>query len=196
VTGDLLDPRPGIAAATRGPIVAARRRADPMLERVVMAAYDDHARDLHAFARALVRDPEAAEDLVADAFERLIREARAGRRPDDVRAWLFRVTGNLVLSRGRRVATARRHLARLVDRRHAPSPEEGHLDRAIDARLLDALAALSTASRVAVVMAAHGASGREIAQAIGRSEAATRTLLTRARQRLRERLAPDDGSDR
>ena len=48
-------------------------------------------------------------------------------------------------------------------------------------------------------MAARGASGREIAEAIGRSEAATRTLLTRSRQQVRARLeaqgfsrAPDD----
>ena len=49
-------------------------------------------------------------------------------------------------------------------------------------------------------MAARGASGREIAEVLGRSEAATRTLLTRARQRLRERLdaspATGDAGDR
>ena len=42
--------------------------------------------------------------------------------------------------------------------------------------------------RVALVLAARGASGAEIAATIGRSEAATRTLLTRARQKVRARL--------
>jgi hypothetical protein len=37
-------------------------------------------------------------------------------------------------------------------------------------------------------MAARGCSGREIAEAIGRSQAATRTLLTRSRQQVRARL--------
>ena len=38
------------------------------------------------------------------------------------------------------------------------------------------------------MLAAHGFSGREIAAALGRSELATRSLICRARIRLRERL--------
>ena len=112
----------------------------------------------------------------------------AGRTPDDVRGWLYRVTANLVLSRGRRIAVARRFVAHLVDRRTGESPEARHLRLDIEPGLRDALLALPADSRIAVVMAARGASGREIAEVLGRSEAATRTLLTRARQRLRERL--------
>jgi DNA-directed RNA polymerase specialized sigma24 family protein len=41
-------------------------------------------------------------------------------------------------------------------------------------------------------MAAHGFSGREIAEAIGKSENNTRTILYRARMRLRERLEEAD----
>ena len=44
------------------------------------------------------------------------------------------------------------------------------------------------------MLAAHGFSGREVAEAIGRSELATRTLLCRARLRLRERLESTEGS--
>ena len=38
------------------------------------------------------------------------------------------------------------------------------------------------------MLAAHGFSGREIAATLGRSELATRSLICRARLRLRERL--------
>ena len=48
-----------------------------------------------------------------------------------------------------------------------------------------ALARLSLADRTALVLAAHGATGEEIARRLGRSHAATRTLLSRARQRIR-----------
>jgi RNA polymerase sigma factor (sigma-70 family) len=157
-------------------------------EALVLAAYEAHARDLNAFARSLVREREAAEDVVAEAYLRLVREVHAGRAPDDVRGWLYRVTANLVLSRGRRIAVARRFVTRLVDRRTAESPEARHLRLDIPDDLREAVLALPADARVAVVMAARGASGREIAEAIGRSEAATRTLLTRSRQRVRARL--------
>ena len=48
-----------------------------------------------------------------------------------------------------------------------------------------ALAGLSLPDRTALVLAAHGATGQEIARRLGRSHAATRTLLSRARQRIR-----------
>ena len=41
-------------------------------------------------------------------------------------------------------------------------------------------------------MAAQGFSGREIAEAIGRSEMATRTMMFRAREKLRVYLANDE----
>jgi RNA polymerase sigma factor (sigma-70 family) len=187
-------------AVARGPVTVRGRGATAAdAEAVVLAAYETHARDLHAFARSLVREREAAEDLVAEAYLRLVREVHAGRAPDDVRGWLYRVTANLVLSRGRRISVAQRFLGRLADRRQAESPEARHMRLAIDPALRDAVLALRPDARVAVVMAARGCSGREIAEAIGRSEAATRTLLTRSRQQVRARLeaqgfsrAPDD----
>ena len=54
--------------------------------------------------------------------------------------------------------------------------------------MTDALAELPVDDRTALMLAAHGFSGREIAAALGRSELATRSLICRARIRLRERL--------
>ncbi len=159
------------------------------IELVVMSAYDAHNRDLLAFARALVRDPEAAEDLVADAFLRLINEVRAGRAPAETRGWLYRVVANLVVSRGRRLRTAQRFLSRLVDRRVQESPESSLARSEVRSDLLAALAALPTDGRVALVMAARGSTGHEIATALGKSETATRTALYRARIKLREQLS-------
>lgn len=154
-----------------------------------MAAYEAHHRDLLSFARALARDTDVAEDLVADAFVRLISEVRAGRAPSETRGWLYRVVANLVVSRGRRLRTARHYLSRLLDRRVAESPESTLARSEIRADLLDALAALPTDGRVALVLAARGCSGLEIAEALGKSETATRTILYRARIRLREQLS-------
>jgi DNA-directed RNA polymerase specialized sigma24 family protein len=51
-----------------------------------------------------------------------------------------------------------------------------------------ALARLPTDARTALLLAAHGFSGRDIARMLGRSELATRSLICRARLRLREQL--------
>jgi RNA polymerase sigma factor (sigma-70 family) len=180
-------PLPALAAP--GPVTVRARSAQARdVETVILAAYEAHARDLNAFARSLVREREAAEDLVAEAYLRLVREAHAGRTPDDVRAWLYRVVGNLVMSRGRRLTVARRFLVHLVDRRTGESPEARHLRLDVEPALRDAVLALPPDMRIALVMAARGSAGAEIAATIGRSEAATRTLLTRARQRVRVRL--------
>jgi len=53
---------------------------------------------------------------------------------------------------------------------------------------------LAPDARVALLLAAQGFSGREIAETIGRSEIATRTLMCRARLDLRRRLEAADGS--
>ena len=169
---------------SRGPLTATRD-----LEVAVMAAYDMHHRDLLGFARALVRDTDSAEDIVADAFVRLINEVRAGRTPDEVRPWLYRVVANLVVSRGRRLRTAQRFLWRLVERRVEDSPEQSLTGSEIRPDLLAALAALPADARVAIVMASRGSTGHEIAEALGKSETATRTILYRARIRLREQLS-------
>ena len=50
------------------------------------------------------------------------------------------------------------------------------------------LADLDPVARTALLLAAEGFSGAEIAAAIGRSESATRTLLCRTRLRVRGRL--------
>lgn len=173
----------------RSRVVRKRARVSrAQLEAIVLSAYDDNQRDLHGFARALVRDSHAAEDLVADAFLRLLREVDAGRTPDDIRAWLFRVTVNLVRSRGRRLQTARRFIGSLVERRTEESPETHFVREELNPELAAALQALPIHMRVAIVMAARGASGQQIAETLGRSDLATRAILTRARRRLRDRL--------
>lgn len=193
-TGQEPDRVPVAALAARPP-VAVRGAAARDAESLIVAAYEAHARDLNAFARSLVREREAAEDVVAEAYARLVREVHAGRAPDDVRGWLYRVVSNLVMSRGRRRSVAQRFMGRLVDRRVAESPEARHLRLDVDPALRDAVLALPPDARVAIVLAARGVSGAEIAATIGRSEAATRTLLTRARQKVRARLEPGPEAD-
>ena len=183
------------AIAVHGPVRRGPLGATVDLGPWITAAYDAHRADLYSFAAALVRDPDAADDLVAEAFLRLIRETREDRAPEDPRAWLYRVVANLSLSRGRRLRTAQRFVRHLVDRRVGEPADGPVLRRELPADLERALLALKADARVAVVMAARGCSGREIAMALGRSETSTRTLLHRARFDLRARLTPGGTDD-
>jgi DNA-directed RNA polymerase specialized sigma24 family protein len=76
----------------------------------------------------------------------------------------------------------------LLDRNHAPSPEDEIVTRERDLILRDSLESLGGPDREIVVLAARGYRSDEIAWLIGCSPAATRTRLCRARGRLRARL--------
>jgi RNA polymerase sigma-70 factor (ECF subfamily) len=155
----------------------------------VAAVYDAHHGELFGFALRTTRDSDAAEDLLHEAFVRLIVEIDAGRTPDNVRAWLYRVVGNLAVSRGRRASVAQRHIPTLVDRSVDEGPEPAVLDLERSSDLERALAELPADARTALLMAAQGFDGAEIATAIGRTPLATRSLMCRARLQLRQRLA-------
>jgi RNA polymerase sigma-70 factor (ECF subfamily) len=155
---------------------------------LVAAAYDAHQRELFSFALRTSRDREVAEDLVHEAFVRLIVEVEAGREPTNTRAWLYRVIANLAVSRARRAAVAQKQMGELLDRGTVGGPEPLFLEQERRSDLDAVLAELGADARTALLMAANGFNGLEIAEAIGRSGNATRSLMCRARLQLRERL--------
>ena len=164
-----------------------------IVDAAVVAAWADHHAEIYAFLVRTTRDPGVAEDLLQEAFLRLTREVRANRTPGNVRAWLYRVGANLAITRGRRITSAFHGIVRIATSpgadRTDDAPEVGYIAREGRAVLLDALAALRPDARAALLMSSEGFSGREIAEAVGRSELATRALLCRARVQVRNRLA-------
>ena len=161
----------------------------------VTAAFEAHRDELFSFLARTTRDDSEAEDLLQEAFLRLAREARAGRFPDQARSWLYRVASNLAMSRFRRKRVVNRFLGRFGGTEHGGetgSPESTAVRRERTAAMEQALASLPAEARLALVLAGQGFSGREVAQAIGRSEAATRTLICRARIRLRAELDEEE----
>ena len=159
---------------------------------VVGAAWADYHEELFAFLVRTVRDADAAEDLLQEAFLRLTRQVRASGAPDNPRAGPYRVAANLAVSRGRRIAAGLRGLLRLGGRlaasRQDEVPEARALEREARQELVALLDQLSPDARAALLLSSEGFSGAEIALAIGRSDNATRTLLCRARVRVRHGL--------
>jgi RNA polymerase sigma-70 factor (ECF subfamily) len=151
----------------------------------MIAAYETHSSAIYGMALGSTRDPELAADVTQEAFLRLLTEAQLGRTPDNVGGWLYRAASNLIVSRARRAAVARRFAPRLLRRDTPQEPDSAALGHERRSHLDDALATLSVADRIVLLMAAQGASGEEIATHLGRSPGATRVLLLRARKRLR-----------
>jgi RNA polymerase sigma-70 factor, ECF subfamily len=157
----------------------------------VASAFEAYHAELYSFLRRSTRDERAAEDLLQETFLRLTREVDAGRTPEHLRGWLYRVASNLAVSRGRRYTTAfawmnqhgRESIGGAVD-----SPEVHVLARERRSGLDAVLATLPAEARTALLLSADGFTGEEIAAAIGRSHGATRTLLSRARVRVRHAL--------
>ncbi len=165
-------------------------RAD---ESALTALYEAHRAELLGFLVRMIHDREAAEELLQDAFIRLIRETRAGRMPDDPRAWLYRVAANAAISRGRHGAVWTRLVPRLLDHRQPVSPEGEFLRTERDAAVHAAMAGLPSDARAALLLAAQGFDGHEIAASIGKTEGATRTLMSRSRAQLRLVLEAAEG---
>jgi RNA polymerase sigma factor (sigma-70 family) len=157
-------------------------------DRLVELAYGAHAASLARHLTAVTRDASVAEDLTQEAFLRLAIDVDRGRIPDNLGAWLFRVGANLATSRGRRISVAERRRFELVRSDVAPSPEALAIDADEAHAVRGALAELNQVDRQALLLAAHGYRGPEIAELIGRTEGATRTLLCRARSKLRGHL--------
>ena len=176
--GEILGTVPG-TDAPRG-----SREAD-----VIVALYDTHQRDLYGFARSALDDPGLADDFVQEAFLRLVREIRARRVPDNPGGWLYRVCANLIISDARRRGVTARGRLALRRNEAASSAEDESLRREEQLELVDALRRLPAEGRLALLLAAQGLRGREIAAALGRTESAARTILCRARRRLREEVA-------
>ena len=154
--------------------------------------YREHAARLTRWITGMTRDQAAAEDLVGEAFLRLARELAAGRRPDNPPAWVAQVARHLAISRARRASTAARLAPCLVDRGVGEDPATATLASERAAAVRTVLDSLPPAERLAIVLAAEGVRGPEIADRLGRTPLATRALLCRARRRMRPLLVEAD----
>jgi RNA polymerase sigma factor (sigma-70 family) len=165
------------------------RPADPTrASRWIASVFDELGSRIQGMILAVTRDAEAAADVTQDAFLRLLREAQADRYPDNPGAWLYRTAMNLAISRGRRAAVARRLEPRLARGDETPLLEGIVLDRERWRAIDQALSHLAPSERSSLVMAGQGMSGTEIAARLGRTNGATRSLMFRARGRMRRLL--------
>ena len=175
-------------------IVPVGRGRAALVDDVVQSAWQLYERELFTYALRTTRSHDIAADMVQDTFLRLVAELREGRRPDQIRPWLHRVLTNRVISRSRHGSVVSRWFQSLrPSNETAPSPESAAIADETRNRLEAALATLSPDARAAVLLAANGFSGPEIAAQLGRTPVAARTLLCRARMQVRRHLEAEEG---
>ena len=89
--------------------------------------------------------------------------------PTNIGGRPYRTSANLIVSRARRASVACRFAPRLLERDVPDGPDAIALGNEQHRELDAAMATLSVDDRVALVMAAQGATGDEIATHLGRS---------------------------
>jgi RNA polymerase sigma-70 factor (ECF subfamily) len=140
---------------------------------------------LRRYARALVRDPQWADDLVQDCLVRALSRHKLWRRGSNLRAWLFTILHNLHANNARD-ASRRPTTVALDEAGPALAEPSGQIARVEAAELLRALEQLPEEQRQAVLLAGlEGLEYREIAQVQGVPIGTVMSRLSRGRERLR-----------
>ena len=141
------------------------------------AAYAQHWNDVFRFALAWTNDWGSAEDLAQDVFIRLWQHRARLDWSVPILPWLLRVTRNAA---GDRFRAMRRLIGRPAV---AVSLKDGDREAWMDIRnALERLTRLERSSLVSTTIL--GFSTRETADALGISDGAVRSAISRARQKL------------
>jgi len=165
---------------------AERVEAEPDLTALVR----DYSGLLYRVALSILRNSAEAEDVVQDVFVRVLQHKGKLSGVVEVRPWLVRIAWNLSLDRRRRVRPEQMDevfAAGLVSL-DAPADEVLEEGRRMK-QVLASIERLRKSEREALLLSAmEELSTAEIGAVMGRSEASVRSLLFRARTRLKERL--------
>jgi RNA polymerase sigma-70 factor (ECF subfamily) len=145
----------------------------------------EHIPRLRRYARALTRNTALADDLVQDTLERALRKLDLWRPDSDLRAWLFTLMHNLFVNH---VRSSKPDTATLEDSQDMPVA--GGQMSALGLRDIEsALAALPAEQREVILLVALEQFGyAETAEILGVPVGTVMSRLSRAREKLRERL--------
>jgi RNA polymerase sigma-70 factor (ECF subfamily) len=149
-----------------------------------------------------IGDASEAEDLAQRVFVQVYRSAKRYKPTAKFTTWLFTITRNTILNEHRRRS---RHPAESLDALQEPrdsesagwqapdttarDPAQEVVERELQEKIKEAVQELPEAQRTAVVLCRYeGLSYEEIAEVLGCSVSATKSLLHRARLTLKDKL--------
>jgi len=145
-------------------------------------------RPLLRYARALLGNESAAQDVVQEAFVRLLRKTPSVRA---LSAWLGRVTHNVAMDHLRRETRMKRlHAIVSAEAEVAIPPDRDPTPRELDVALERELARLSTNERAVIVLKViEGKSYKEISAQTGLSTSNVGYLIHHGLKKLAAGLA-------
>jgi RNA polymerase sigma-70 factor (ECF subfamily) len=150
---------------------------------------------LRRYARALLRDREAADDLVQDSLERALTRLDYWRTGENPRRWLFTIMHHLFVDQMRKVARRGENVALPEEAADSVAAPGSQADVVAAKDILDALDAISPERRAAIVMVAvEGFSYAEAADILGIPAGTLMSRIARGREELRDLL--DDAARR
>jgi len=163
------------------------------MSRAIFGEMESQIPHLRRYARALTRDPEAADDLVQDALERAIARIDKFQEGTDLRSWMFTIMHNLHIDRCRR--RQRRGIHVPLEEWSADADQPAHQPARIALRELDSHFDRLGANEEAVMrlVGLRGLKYEEAAAVLGVAVGTVKSRLFRARESLK-RMA--DGAER
>lgn len=160
-----------------------------------------YKRPIYNFILRTVRDETEAEDLAQNTFVQVWKSAKRYRVSARFSTWLYTIARNLSLNEIRRRS---RHRAESLDAPHpereeqslhqvkdtsTPGPPEAVVREELFAKVEEAIGDLPEKQRTALLLCREeDVSYEEIAQVLGVSLSATKSIIHRAREVLRTRL--------
>lgn len=158
---------------------------------------------LFNFISRYLRDEAEAEDLAQNVFLQVYKSRQRYQQTAKFSTWLFTIARNLCLNEIRRRS---RHPAESLDEPHtehedqpqrqyedksSPLPVDQLLHGELQGKIEAALADLPEAQRTAILLCRQDElSYEEIAKVLGCSLAATKSLIHRGRETLKDKLKP------
>ena len=141
---------------------------------------------LRAYVVRVAGNTAMADDIVQEAFLRLLRSPPPTREPQELRAFLFRIASNLLIDQWRQ-----RRRERVAGDRRAPEPSVAARNIPLRVDMARTFERLPPQQRQLLWLAyVEGAEHREIADALGLQPRSIRVLLYRARRKLAQLLGP------
>ncbi|HVY93695.1 MAG TPA: RNA polymerase sigma factor [Bryobacteraceae bacterium] len=166
---------------------------------------EKHRNPLVHFLQRMVQDAGASEELAQEVFLRIYRSRGSYEPSAKFTTWMFRIASHLALNwlrderheraaerldAGRTVEKSGNELALRELRDSRPLVEQSMVHETRLQEIRDSIAALPAKQRAAVLMHKYEEMGySQIAQALECSESAVKSLLFRAYETLRARLA-------
>jgi RNA polymerase sigma-70 factor (ECF subfamily) len=164
---------------------------------------DKYKQPVTNVAARMLRDPAEAEDLAQNVFIQVYKSAARYQVASKFSTWLFTIVRNLCLNEIRRRS---RHPADSMDAGHpeqedqpwhqfedkkSASPPDTLLHGELETKIEQALAELPESQRLAMVLCRQDElSYEQIAEVLDCSLPATKSLIHRARETLKQKLKP------